>query len=134
MENYIITETSKARVCFVNVPEDGNNFALQDVGKHNFLCFRIAGFSFGFPNYGRPIKLPPGDWQLLPRLSQVSEEQAAGIVERGLHPTDETPACLHYGDPDDYLCSDAISSLITLARSLNIPEDQDPVVLAEPKK
>jgi len=106
MQTVYQTQTTKAKVCFVVVP-DGYDFQMM---KNGIFRYRIKGVSHF-------KQLPIRNWQLIGPLSEVTEEQAAQLVDQFED--------VMYGD---------ISPLTWLknrTRSLGIPEGQNVVVLAE---
>lgn len=119
------TSTSKANVCFVALPDDATIQYVSNVKPTNALVFKVG-------EHDRVRYLPSGhDWQLIAPLSEVTEEQAAQIVDRHYFYTRSK-----YKDYLEIYGShvNAIISLKSLARSLNPPEGQNVVVLAEFKQ
>jgi len=76
-------------------------------------------------------ELPNGKWRILDRLSNISVEQAKSVVQQYAinkwHNYENNMPFYEF-------CTDnAIESLKSLVKSLNIKEDQDPVILVEYK-
>lgn len=88
---------------FVAIPEGAKHIEVDP----DCILWSLNGVSSG-------IDLPPGQWQLVATTDNVSEEQAAGIVERW-----------HSGAYTDYerhlaRVNTALESLATLLASLGI--------------
>lgn len=85
-------KTSKAELLFVVLPDTSKDIVVDmgyiifDVlaGKRKWLKFEgISGLpGLDYYDYHRGgIKLPQGNWQLIGKLSEVSEEVAKGLVD-----------------------------------------------------
>ena len=121
-------ETSKCKGLFVVVPEGAKDIDIISVG---FSAPLELGCSF---EDGRPVTLtlPQGNWHPLGLLNEIPEEQAADVVDEGIHPADDSTAFFCYTEwVQDFVCADAKTAIISLARSLNVPENS--VVLIEKK-
>jgi len=60
---------------FVEVPEDATNFVIDDE-----LYYQAKFNDYGAVSHMK--KLPPGNWQILSKANECSEDQAKGIVEQ----------------------------------------------------
>lgn len=76
--------------------------------------------------------LPAGHWQELGPLSEITEEQAAGIMD-DFEQESGLPGWFFNAITRDCCDSSALRSLKGAARSLGIPEDKMTIVLFEPK-
>lgn len=121
-------ETSKARLLFVVVPDDAKDFRIQHWNVSVFVCSQQD------PEPDLWYELSPGDWQTLGDLNEVTEEQAARVVDTYF---DEFERDTYFvGQDEGYMIFvyTAIHALKSLARSLSIPADKKTIVLADFKK
>lgn len=119
-------ETSKARLLFVVVPDGCERPYLFNDKRSPYISY--------FTNHetGR-IYLPhEGYWRLLGDLKEVTEEQAASVVDEKIIGSNRI-VYNHYLK-GHYWTILATESLQSLARSLGIPEDKKTIVLVEFKK
>lgn len=125
MNNVYQTSTDKANVLFVVFPDDAEPHMCAIAKKES----RDRVFALCDKRHiAAPVEIPTARWHFIGPLSEVTEEQAIGIVdEHHFH-----PHCW-YKDYSGLFGShiNAIMSLRSVARSLNIPEGQNVVVLAE---
>lgn len=118
-------ETSKVKGLFVVVPKDAESFDVFSVGYTaplEFGCSLANGKTF-------TLTLPHGNWQLIGLLNEVSEGQAAEVVE-WFYDFDGIKGWYDYPDKR-MLWNTATQSIHSLARSLNVPENS--VILIEKK-
>lgn len=138
--------TGKGRIIFVEVPKDATvNYIqeisgtlkefLQSIDAPEWQCPALSIQTFtgsgGTTSYNY---LPEGSWQLLGRLNDITEEQAAQCVDR-LKRFRKPIRFQDYGCPNcpynEHWFSAAIESLQSLAQSLSVPSDA--IILFEPK-
>lgn len=102
--------TAKAELLVVDLPEDTDKRSPEVDGKVFCFCTGIS------PNHCNEERLlPPGNWQPLGFLHEVSEKQWKGIVEE--HYWDwNLGGYLNYENPDDrtVLCGTATASGLSL--------------------
>jgi len=122
----INSETSKASLLFVNIPNDGKNFSILNVSKEAFICYSLNGISYGFPNLGKPITIPQGNWTILNTLDEVTEGEAALIAEidpeidfENTATRERLPTYIDYMDDGEYYLSPK-NSIKSLATSLGV--------------
>lgn len=72
----IQTETSKAKIIFVSVPNDAECFELAHSQTETRLHFQSEEHFLGFDS----ITLPQGNWTILNVLDDVTEDDAAKLV------------------------------------------------------
>lgn len=123
MTQIISFEISKVKGLFVVVPEWAD-YRLDDSEVPNkfYIFKRDRNIHYGYSE-----TLPQGNWQLLGLLNEVSEEQAAEVVDMALYSFFKD----YETDKKDEAWVFARPSLYSLARSLNVPENS--VVLMEKK-
>jgi len=106
--------TSKGTWLFVPVPEPGE-YELRHLGSPQMSGKNQPTVCL-LKNGARQIvcTLPAGEYEIISLLSQLTEEQAAGIVESGGHPAENSPCYKDYKDSQDFVCSDALTSFHSL--------------------
>jgi len=155
MQTVYQTQTDKAKVCFVVVPPylpDTLYMDFSPLSDRWLLCYATL-YECTEDDFKNEInneveKLPEGEWRLIGPLSEVSEEQAARIVD---YTNVSSPCpCEYCGydidcyrdyqeqtkeDWEKYPTADSLRSALdsfrSLGRALGIPEGQNIVVLAE---
>ncbi len=77
------TETDKAKVCFVKVPDDANNIRVFDYfTPKEDLWYDVDGIT-------REINLPDGAWKFINTLKDITEEEAI-LIQGNLSGMDDT--------------------------------------------
>lgn len=124
----IQTETSKAKILFVKITEDAQDFLIEK----NELSY-WGDFDW------QEVNLPNSNWQILNTLKDVSEEEAEMIAEidpeidfEDAHTKKRYPAYVDHVDIPTFYTSPA-RSLRSLAQSLNLDTQKNYVILYEEK-
>ena len=100
-------KTSKAELLFVVLPK----------GAYDVKISQLIGDRQKIRTRNESMPLPQGNWQLIGKLSEVSEEVAKGLVER----CDCEGPCIDYKDySKHWSCDTAIESLTSIATHLGM--------------
>lgn len=123
----IQTETSKAKILFVEVPKtsgfykvEGSTFTCDPDINAEMCSWRI-------------IPIPHGNWQILNTLKDVSEEEAEIVVESFVLGF-KFFRCYHTTENGKKFVIYANKSLHSIAQSLNLDAQKNYVILYELKK
>lgn len=114
----IQTETSKAKIIFVSVPNDANNFRISMIAHR--IIFQNSKSILDW------VDIPQGNWTILNVLDDVTEDEAALIAEidpeidfENTATRERLPTYIDYMDDGEYYLSPK-NSIKSLATSLGV--------------
>ena len=117
----IQTETTKAKILLVEVPNDANAFKIQNFRSGLWLKQTDSKKLNGFD-----CKLPQGNWTILNTLDEVTDDEAALIAEidpeidfENTATRERLPTYIDYMDDGEYYLSPK-NSIKSLATSLGV--------------
>ena len=113
----IQTETSKAKIIFVSVPNGARDFRIATIGSRLLFRQKETNFISDF------IDLPQGNWTIINVLDDVTEDESEIIVEQVRVKGWKSKAFKNYknhisSNKDSYIFAD--QSLHSLATSLGV--------------
>lgn len=124
------TLANGVRICTVDADERLTNFALSDIYKDGRIWLNgesrnpiMLDFAIG----NKP--LPPGNWMLLGRFEEITEDAWSGIVHSDVHYSNGTPTIVY----KDYKWPLEVNRLLTATASARSLIHGNPVVLIEKK-
>jgi len=116
----IQTETSKAKIIFVSVPNDARDFRIATIGSRLLFRQKETNFISDF------IDLPQGNWTILNVLDDVTDDEANLIAEidpeidfENTATRERLPTYIDYMDDGEYYLSPK-NSIKSLATSLGV--------------
>lgn len=109
----IQTETSKAKIIFVSVPNGARDFRIATIGSRLLFRQKETNFISDF------IDLPQGNWTILNVLDDVTDDEAEMVVESFIGAF-KYFKCYNTIDNEKGFVLSATESLHSLATSLGV--------------